>query len=170
MSTLPAIDAAPTPRNLKVRLMTYRRPTKSLFAVSRSFNPEYPNIDKLQDVTRYNSHAYNVTHYRDYPNRIGTPKKPSRSQTATMHERLSVSPKLAKLRSLVTDIAPLGDDVRRSLMKSALNSPMRLDSAGPKIVQHGCGRLGFVMNDYHSRETNPGYSRNHQFGGGFYTH
>jgi hypothetical protein len=154
---------------LKVRRLSYRRGT-SMFTVSRSVNPVYSELDKLQDVTRYNSSTFNVSHYQDYPNRLGTPKKPSRVSSDSRRERSSVSPKLTKLKSLVSDFIPLGDSVRRSLMQSALNSPIRLESPGPKVVQHGCGRLNFVMNDYHSRETNAGFSRNHQFGGGFYTH
>lgn len=153
----------------KRRPTSLHRPSKSIFAVSRSLNPDYPNLNKLQDVTKYNSFAFNVTHYRDYPNRLGTPKKPSRSPPP-QRQRISISPMPTKLANLASEIGALREDAKKLLAKSVLSSPMRLVSAEPKIVSHGCGRLGFVMNDYHSRETNAGFSRNHQFGGGFYTH
>jgi hypothetical protein len=159
-----------SPQDFKVRQITFRTPTKTLFSVSRSINPEYPNIDKLQDVTRYNSYAYNVTHYRNYPNRLGTPKKPNRAQTSRLNERMTVSPKLNQLKTLITCSSPIGYEVGRSLLKSVMSSPMTLRPVEPRIVRFSSGRASYVMNDYHARETNQGYSRNHQFGGGFYTH
>jgi hypothetical protein len=155
-----------SPEYLKVRNSEVRKRTVFLRS-ARSVNPDYRNLDKLHDVTRFNSATYNVAHYQDFPNRQGTPIKAPRSPKSV--ERRTVhSPKYKHIKSMIGHKAPLRTEVVNGLIESAMLAPIRATTAGPTITRHRSGRLGGVINDYHSRETNTGFARN-DFGGGFFT-
>lgn len=59
------------------------------------------------------------------------------------------------------------NEVKQKLMTQAKEAALRVKTAVPMMIRAGPGRLNAVINDYHIRETNPGFARN-KFGG-FYT-
>mmetsp|Transcript_29118 Transcript_29118/g.52095 ORF Transcript_29118/g.52095 Transcript_29118/m.52095 type:complete len:165 (+) Transcript_29118:2907-3401(+) len=156
-----------SPQYLKLREAEAKKKTV-FFRTSRSVNPEYKEIYKLHDVTRYNAATHNVAHYKDFPNRAGTPIRPSLSPKRSVERQRAQSPKYNLIRSMIGGKEPLREEIRKGLIETAMETPIRVTTAGPTIARHHTGRVGGVINDYHSRETNPGFSRN-DFGGGFFT-
>lgn len=63
----------------------------------------------------------------------------------------------------------LANETRKTLYNNLIDAPLRTNSCGPKVAIHPVGtKSPFVMNDFHNRETNPGFSR--KPGGDFYNH
>jgi len=142
------------------KLKSFLRSKSPNIHVSRSFNPTYNEVSKLDDVTRYNSSAHNVNFYQDYPNRQGTPIRPQRRNQSVSY-RKPVPEKVKFLNSLFTD-----SNLKSKLFSTAAKANLRT-SNNLRIVKHTAGNNKFVMNDYHNRETNAGFARNEA--GGFYT-
>ena len=132
---------------------------------SKSRDPHFPSIAKQDDVTRYNSLTHRVAFYKNYPNRCGTPIKTEREKCKPSF-RKSIPARTQKLNELFRKSA--GDwSVDKQLYKTALNANLRLGMALPSQTQHFTTGPGYVMNDFHIKETNPGFARNAL--GGFYT-
>lgn len=145
---------------------------RQTFDVSRSSNPKYSNLSKLQDVTRKNSTSFNVSHYQDYPNRKGTPipipSKTTSKASPTKTTPRNISTKANYVKSLIfSPEVNFSQRHKKMLYYRAVNAPLRPVSIGPIIANHGTNKIGFVMNDFHLRETNPGFARNKA--GGYYT-
>ena len=139
--------------------------TRSKFVTvdySRSRDPKHPSISKQDDVTRFNSFNHRVAFYKNYPNRSGTPIKIDRPQTKKAY-RKSVSPRVHQLQRYFEQSGTHNPE----LFKQALNADLRAQRNMPSINAHPSGPVSFVMNDYHNKETNPGFARNDM--GGFYT-
>ena len=151
----------------KIRDYQYRVHQHSYQWYSRSVNPRYREIHKLDDVTRYDSRVCNVTHYQDYPNRAGTPKRsPGRRRSAKRVSQSTTSHPDPILK-MVSNLSFSSSEIRDKLASRVREGPIRLKTAGPLIAKVTAGRDGAVMNDFHVRETNPGFARNKM--GGFYT-
>lgn len=150
----------------KLRSFEISKTPKSAFKVSRSLNPEFPHISKFEDVTRYNSANYNVYFYKDYPNRQGTPIKAKRTNNVLGY-RKSLSPTKQKLMDIIEKGAQVSANVKRTLIETAMQAQLRSDASPLKMVKVAPGPGSSTMNDFHKRETNPGYARNGS--GGFYT-
>lgn len=139
-----------------------------VFSCSRSSNPQYRELHKLADTARYNSATHNVAHYQDFPNRAGTPIKPPPTRAQTSRGNQS-APSLQELyiRSMLTAEPLVSAEMKRRIAKMAQHSTIRLQKAVVHVREfHGSSRCGDVMNDFHVRETNPGYARNEL--GGFF--
>ena len=119
---------------------------------SRSRNLEYESISKLDDVTKYNSPAHQVAFYKNYPNRSGTPIKINRPQAGKRAND--------KTRPGISGRNDINDS---QMTKNALTT----GNAGPCLNIHGSTTNSFVINDFHNKQTNPGFARNNL--GGFYT-
>lgn len=156
-----------TPQYLKMRESDSKK-RKVNYRTSRSINPQYRRIEKLQDITRFNSATNKVAHYQDFPNRSGTPIKPSSPRSQPAQQRSPHPYKYGLIKSLLGGQGPVRDEVKKGLIEIALQAPIRGSAPGPVIARHSTGRFGEVVSDFHSRETNPGYARN-DFGGGFFT-
>ena len=142
------------------------RSPRASFKASRSINPEFPHISKFDDVTRFNSANYNVYFYKDYPNRTGTPIKSER-KNKHLGFRRSMSPKKEHLMRLIHNGHETSTDFKQTILNHAMEAPLRTDTSPPKVKLVAPGPVGSTMNDFHKRETNPGYARNGS--GGFYT-
>ncbi|CAG9334757.1 unnamed protein product [Blepharisma stoltei] len=150
----------------KLEFYLSSKSSKPLHQVSRSINPKYNKIDKLDDVTRYNSANYNVNLYQNYPNRCGTPIKSSRKHHKPGY-KFDISPKVRLVRDLFDESFSISPEKKKELFIKAVEAPLRASSAQPKILCHKGGAGRAVMNDFHIRETNPGFARNAL--GGYYT-
>ena len=150
----------------KVQRYSGQRSPKESFKASRSINPEFPHISKFDDVTRFNSANYNVYFYKDYPNRTGTPiKTEKRSKQGGF--RRSLSPKKQQLMRLIHNGHETSGDFKQHILSHAMQAPLRTNTSPPRVNYVAPGPVGSTMNDFHKRETNPGYARNGS--GGFYT-
>ena len=158
--------ASPQALELKIKNYAKVKSPKSTFKASRSINPQFPHISKFDDVTRFNSANFNVYFYKDYPNRSGTPIK-TQQRTVNSGYRRSLSPKKQQLLHLIDNGNSIDQNLKRTLLEKALQAPLRTDTSPPKVNLIAPGPLGSTMNDFHKRETNPGYARNGS--GGFYT-
>ena len=143
---------------------SYKRPIKH-FRASRSINPMFPNISKLDDVTRFNSANCNVYFYKDYPNRALTPIK-SICPKKPLCYKAQTSQKQQFITTFMNDsyISPEG---QKKIVKNAMAADLRIDRSPPRFNVVSAGTKAFVMNDFHKRETNAGFARNGS--GGFYT-
>ena len=172
MTTFPPVPPYLTetlhPAYRKVRDYSYRTQQRSYNWYSRSINPRFRDIHKQDDVTRYDCSIHNVSHYQDYPNRCPTPKKsPQRRRQSAGRTDRSPSPQEEYVRTLMQEATFVSPDVRQKLLSQAKEAALRVKTAVPMMTRAGPGRLNAVINDYHIRETNPGFARN-KFGG-FYT-
>lgn len=156
------------PAYRKVRDYSYRTQPRSSNWYSRSINPRYRDIHKQDDVARYDTSVFNVSHYQDYPNRLSTPKRsPQRRRQSASRTERSPSPQEMYVQTLLQDASLVSPEVKKRLATQAKEAALRIKTAVPITVRAGPGRLNAVMNDYHIRETNPGFARNKL--GGFYT-
>lgn len=151
---------------LKFHQYALRKSPNPIHKPSRSLNPFYKKIDKLDDVTRYNSANFNVNTYQNYPNRQGTPIKSKRRKSTEGFKR-SISPKVRLVRDLFGNQLNASSEKTRELFLRAVEAPIRTKTAQINVVSHGGGVSRAVMNDFHIRETNPGFARNAL--GGYYT-
>jgi hypothetical protein len=129
---------------------------------SRSGNPDYKELDKLDDVTRFNTSSFNVAFYKNSPNRNGTPLPPHQSVKRPTRVKKALSPKEKYLGEIIKK-APFIEEIYRN----ALNFKPRNTSVAFSLVRHRIKTNTAVYNDYHIRETNSGYARNGY--GGYYT-
>ena len=156
------------PAYRRVRDYSYRTHQRTYNWYSRSINPRFKDVHKQDDVTRFDCSIHNVSHYQDYPNRDTTPKKsPGRRRQSAGRMERSQSPKEEYVRTLMQDATFVSEEVRQKLVTHAKEAALRVKTAIPMMVRAGPGRLNAVINDYHIRETNPGFARNKL--GGFYT-
>lgn len=132
---------------------------------SRSRNSQHKKIEKQDDVTRYNSSNNNVAFYQNYPNRSGTPIKSPYARKPQSYRK--VVPVKTKLVREVLKQTSNGERVSQELYQLALKANLRSAASTPNISSHPGGREGYVLNDYHKRETNAGFARNDT--GGLYT-
>ena len=168
MATSATLAANLFPAYRKVRDYSYRTQPRSSNWYSRSINPRYRDIHKQDDVSRYDCSTFNVSHYQDYPNRVCTPKQsPQRRRQSASRTERSRSPQEMYVQTLLQDTSLVSPEVKKKLMMQAKEAALRVKTAVPLMVRAGPGRLNAVMNDYHIRETNPGFARNKM--GGFYT-
>jgi hypothetical protein len=136
--------------------------------VSRSVDPNFKHIHKMDDVTRYDAANFNVSRYKNYPNRAGTPIKLNREKSFNpVPTRKSVSPQHQYVKKLFEGATTIDDQLRKTLYSTALGSALRTSTSPPVIIKQGTGKISHVINDDHSRESNAAYSRNKL--GGFYT-
>ena len=150
----------------KLQSYSFYKSPRKIFKVSRSLNPEFSQKSKQDDVTRYNSANYNVYFYKDYPNRGGTPIKTNSKMKSLKYQR-NVSPKVTFINRLMKENNAINPEAQKKILSSALSAQIRVDYSPPRINIVDPGPKGFVMNDFHKRETNPGYARNGS--GGIYT-
>ena len=150
----------------KLQSYSFYKSPRKIFKVSRSLNPEFSQKSKQDDVTRYNSANYNVYFYKDYPNRAATPNK-TISKRKDLQYQKSISPKKIFLSKLMNESFIVSKDAQKKILGSAMIAQIRYDRSPPRINIVTPGPKGFVMNDFHNRETNPGFARNGS--GGFYT-
>jgi hypothetical protein len=133
---------------------------------ARSLNPNFPMISKQDDITRYNSANYNVYYYKDYPNRASTPISRKCSKSPKSYNK-SISPNKKFVNDLIENSCLISQNAKKNIMQKALSAQLRHHKAAPKLIVVDSGSKGFVMNDFHKRESNPGYARNSS--GGFFT-
>ena len=149
------------------RLFKKPKVRRLVYSCSRSSNPRYPEMHKLEDTTKYNSSVYNVMHYQDFPNRSGTPIKSPRASEQGRIFRSTPSLKQTYVNSLISTEPLVSPKMKRRLAELALSPTLRLQTAGPTVSAfRSSSRCGDVLSDYHMRETNPGYARNEL--GGFF--
>lgn len=136
---------------------------------SRSKEIIHAPINKIQDVTRYNSAKFNVYHYKSNPNRESTPiKAPSKTQTTQEFLSPRKTQKEMMLLSIAKSFDNLPKTVQQTFVVEGAKTPIRAHTSLPLISDHHSRKIPFILNDYHIRETNPGFARN-DFGG-FFTH
>jgi len=120
-----------------------------VYRCARSSQPLYNEPYRLDDATRFNSAQHQVALYQDYPNRSSVPKPPPLASPAS------------RKRDVLTP------ELYAEVMKLVRGHRLRMRTAGPMVrVFGGQTRLPDVMNDFHVRETNPGFARNEL--GGFF--
>ena len=128
---------------------------------SRSGHADYKELDKFDDVARYNTYTHNVAFYKDSPNRTGTPK-PVGNRRGSLCKTKKITGKEKYLAKIIEQ-APFIEKI----YKKALGFRPRNTTINFPIIQHSIKARKAVYNDYHIRETNQGFARNSY--GGFYT-
>lgn len=142
---------------------------RGFFYGSRSLNPIYPQIHKLDDVTRYNSANTIVTRYQDAPNRCSTPKRPNTEGLWVRSlKKPPPSPRTFYLTTMMRSASFVSPEAKKQLFGMARNARIRVSSQGPYMQKTRSQKALDVMNDFHKRETNAGFARNQL--GGFFTH
>ena len=128
---------------------SHPRHQRLVYRCSRSTHPLFSEPYRLDDATRYNSAFHHVNQYQDYPNRQSVPKPPPLTSS------------LSRKKPGITREDYL------EVMKLVRGHGIRMRTAGPMVrVFGGHSRIPDVMNDFHVRETNPGFARNEL--GGFF--
>lgn len=126
-------------------------------------------INKIQDITRYNSSNCNVYFYKSSPNRGETPIKARQSQTVS---KGFFSPRKTQQELMLFGITKsygnLPMETKRKLVMEASRSNLRITTILPNMTRYQTRKIPYIFNDFHIRETNPGFARN-DFGG-FFTH
>ena len=136
---------------------------------SRSKEMTNGSVSKIQDVTRYNSSNCNVYLYKSSPNRGHTPiKAPMSNKTSQGF----YSPRKTKQELMLLGIAKsfqnLPMETKKKFVLEGSKTQMRITTTLPSMTEHRMRKIPYVLNDFHIRETNPGFARN-DFGG-FFTH
>ena len=147
------------------QLFRYTRQTPSV-VYARSREHFFKNNGLYEDKTKYAAAHHQVCAYKSFPNRASTPLK----------SPFSPSTKLPQLRTPGKSHHPYVASVMGSFASVPAAEKKRLLGAvktfsipeGPRIVMHKEGTSKSVANDYHNRETNPGFARNDL--GGMFTH
>ncbi|CAG9331929.1 unnamed protein product [Blepharisma stoltei] len=135
---------------------------------SRSKEIFYDDIGTTNDKVLYNTTHFNVFRYQCSPNRDETPiKPPARAQTTGFLRRRQSRQELM-LSTMASKFSNIDPRKKQELIGLAKTTKLRSDESYPRLVSHQSRRLPFVMNDYHIRETNPGFARNDL--GNFFTH
>ena len=134
---------------------------------SRSKELSSTYMYRLQDKTLYNSANCNVFLYKNTPNRGSTPiKAPSGKRSVGFLE-----PESTEEVKLLTRIAKSYTNIpfpkRRQLISEGAKAPIRLQTSLPHMTNSKVRKIPYILNDFHIRETNPGFARNAL--GGFYT-
>ena len=160
----------PVQGSLRISQYLEQKPRpRGLYYGSRSLNPAYKEIHKLDDVTRYNSSSYNVTRYQSSPNRASTPKKPQSSGGLVRSlKKRPPSPRTFYLTGILKTASLVSLDSKKQLFGMARSANIRVSTAGPFMQSVKSQKALDVMNDFHKRETNAGFARNQL--GGFFTH
>ena len=136
---------------------------------SRSLNPTYPAIHKLDDVTRYNSARCIVTRYQSTPNRTATPKRPAtQGLFVPSLKKRPPSARTFYLTTIMRSASFVSPTAKQQLFDMARNATIRVGTTGPTLQRAKSHKAMDVMNDFHKRETNAGFARNQL--GGFFTH
>mmetsp|Transcript_18617 Transcript_18617/g.18594 ORF Transcript_18617/g.18594 Transcript_18617/m.18594 type:complete len:85 (-) Transcript_18617:29-283(-) len=72
----------------------------------------------------------------------------------------SLSPKVSYVKSLLRKSSVGGgEEMNKDLFNRALEANLRTMDK-PKMLKHKAGISHYVLNDFHIRETNPGFARN----------
>jgi hypothetical protein len=135
---------------------------------SRSKEIFYDDIGKTRDKINYDSKACNVFRYQCSPNRDATPiKPPKRVQTTGFMSRRKSKQELMVL-SMAKTFSNIDEKKKQEIIDMAKCTNLRYSESLPRFTGYKSRRLPFVINDYHIRETNPGYARNDL--GNIFTH
>ena len=152
-------------RSYASMLSSFQRTTVSA-NYSRSKDVVYSSISKQDDVARFNSSINRVTFYKSYPNRGDTPikaAKTARGQTTRACGQ--------RKERIVKEIFRKYDNGfstnRNGLYLKHKQGERPTEISFPKIRTFLPADAKFVMNDFHIKETNPGFARNNL--GGFFT-
>jgi len=149
--------------------LDHRPRPRGFYYGSRSLNPSYADIHKLDDVTRFNSAVHEVTRYQSNPNRAATPKKPdSQGGLVRSLKKRPLSPRSFYLSTIMRSTSLVSLQAKQDLMAKARSANLRVSTAGPATLAMKAPNPQDVMNDYHRRETNAGFARNQL--GGIFTH
>lgn len=151
------------------QFLEHRPKPRGFYYGSRSLNPSYAAIHKLDDVTRYNSAVHVVTRYQSSPNRCATPKKPTtQSGLVRSLKKRPLSPRSFHLSTIMKSTSLVSLEAKRELMTKARCANLRISTAGPITQAVKAHNPQDIMNDFHKRETNAGFARNQL--GGIFTH
>ena len=153
-------------KNRSTRLQTAPYTKNRLATLTSSLNFEE---NKSSDKVLYSTANNLVTNYSSYPNRQGTPIRLPTLRRKSRRGTRTFAPSEQFVQALVHSHANIGNNLRGMLYATAMNANIGKQNMQLRIVRHNPGRAGYVINDYHVRETNPGFSRN-EFGGRFFTH
>ena len=151
------------------QFLEHRPRPRGFYYGSRSLNPNYADIHKLDDVTRYNSAVHVVTRYQSSPNRAATPKKPTtQGGLVRSLKKRPLSPRSFHLSTIMKSASLVSLQAKRDLTIKARSANLRLSTAGPSTLAVKASNPQDILNDFHKRETNAGYARNQL--GGIFTH
>lgn len=146
-------------------------PRRRSLVYNRSHNLSYPDIHRMDDATKYNTSVKRVTHYQNSPNRLGTPKKPPdtlRPVRARTFLRCGLEKSQDSYLTGIMNSWHIRDKARKELTTLAQTARISFGNKGPMFRKVRGDRGLDVYNDFHIRETNPGFARNEY--GGFFTH
>ena len=136
---------------------------------SRSKEFINPTLNKLQDITRFNSSNYNVYLYKSCPNRGPTPiKAPGILKTSQQFYSPRKTTQELLLLSIAKNFENIPIETKNKFVLAGSKSQMRIGTSLPSMTMHRIRKNPFILNDFHRRETNSGFARNAY--GGFFTH
>ena len=126
-------------------------------------------MSKLQDITRYNSYKNNVYFYKSSPNRGDTPiKVPKTPKTGQEFYKPKKTNQELFLLNIARSFENIPTETKKKFILQGTKSQIRLGTTLPSMTEHRERKNPFILNDFHIRETNPGFARNDY--GGFFTH
>lgn len=141
---------------------------QALVDYSRSKEIFYEDAGKTNDKVLFHTNNNNVFRYHCSPNRDSTPiKPPPRAQTTGFLSRRQSKQEMM-ISTMASKFTNINQQRKQEIIDLAKISSLRYSESLPKLVSLGSRRLPFVINDYHIRETNPGFARNDL--GNFFTH
>lgn len=149
----------------RLQLENYHRPPAVYY--SRSKDLEYGDTTKNEDRMKYLSKSNSVYCYKNYPNRLGTPKRPPPQLLPQIYRSSTAVPQKNKRLLDLLSTSPISPEAKNQLTKNisvaALTGP-----TSPKIINLRDVHMKFVSYDDHTPASRHAYSRNKL--GGFYHH
>lgn len=134
---------------------------------SRSKEVTVPYLHRMQDKTLYNSANFNVYLYKNTPNRGSTPIKAPGTRTASGFLDPEKTNEAKLLMRITNSYTNLPVTTKKKIIDEASRAQIRISTCLPKMSQSKVRKIPFILNDFHIRETNPGFARNDL--GGFFT-
>jgi hypothetical protein len=134
---------------------------------SRSKEVSGTYMHRVQDKTLYNSANFNVYLYRNTPNRGPTPIKAPGSRSSGGFLKTGKTEEVRMLMNITKSFSNLPVGTKRKIIDEATKAQIRVQTSLPKMSQSKVRKIPFILNDFHIRETNPGFARNDL--GGFFT-
>jgi hypothetical protein len=134
---------------------------------ARSKDLEYGDSTKNEDRVKYLAKSHSVYCYRNYPNRMGTPKRPPPRLLPDLIRNSTAAPRSnSKLLELLST-SPVSPQARSQLVKSISQASLKCGTS-PRIVSMKDVPIKLVSYDDHTPASRHAYSRNKL--GGFYHH
>lgn len=146
--------------NFREKLMNKIQTNRKLNSKSPE-KPHFSPTNHSEDELFFNSFEKDIEAYRSFKNKINMNKIPARSLTNNQKQFLSDQFKIHLAEEILAEkeVFEKNEDLMKNIEKIK-----RMNLFHPKDLHirryKSTGKSSYVMNDYHTRSTNPGFSRN----------